>query len=87
MDCNIYAAPLYFPSEFLQADWYETVLVCRIDEFSLPRMRERFQQMLNETQHDVIADAFHFSPSYYCRVCYEGWPNERKLHLVAASSG
>lgn len=87
MDCDIYAAPLYFPSEFLQADWYETVLVRRIDEFSLACMRERFQQMLKEPRHDVIVGADHFALSYDCRICFEGWPDEREWLFAAHSWG
>lgn len=87
MDGDIYAAPLYFPGEFLQAEWYETVLVRRIDEFSLSRMRERFQQMVKEPQHDIILGGDRSSPDYYCCLGFEGWPNEREWHLAAATLG
>lgn len=87
MDCDIYAAPLYFPGEFLQAEWFETVLVRRIDEYSLANARGRFQQMLKEPQHDVILGADHSTPGYHCCLGFEGWPDEREWHLSAATFG
>lgn len=87
MDGDIYAAPLYFPGEFLQVESYETVLVRRIDEISAVQVRERFQQMVNEPRHDVILGGDRSSPNYYCCLGFEGWPNEREWHLSAGTFG